>query len=126
MEAAASDGPMEGLLEKCSGTFPQPSHRTLEIAPAASAIPTAAWKTRTIPNARGLVNDSAKAHNLALMSARVRVSHSSHRPYYYYLDRATEFRPEADPDEADDPMCPIVPPMVVAADRKTGCDNRQK
>ncbi len=41
MEAAASDGPMEGLtlrLEKCSGTFPQPSHRTLEIAPATSRL----------------------------------------------------------------------------------------
>ena len=41
VEAAASDGPMEGLplrLEKCSGTFPQPSHRTLEIAPATSRL----------------------------------------------------------------------------------------
>lgn len=48
---------MEGLLEKC-GTFPQPSHRTLEIADA----------------------DARDSHSrLENADADARVSHSSHR-----------------------------------------------
>ena len=76
MEAAASDGPMEGLLEKC-GTFPQPSHRTLEIA----------------------VADARDSHScLENAVADARVSHSSHRSYGDDLEGIrSEIPPDPEP-----------------------------
>jgi len=74
MEAAASDGPMEGLLEKC-GTFPQPSHRTLEIA----------------------VADARDSHSrLENAVADARVSHSSHRSDDGDLEGSNQRSPDPD------------------------------
>ncbi len=81
----------------------------------ASTISTAAWKTRTTPNARGCSTSSARAHQLALTIVRVRVSHSSHRPYSFDLEKeknGTRIRGRR-------PMCPMsYPSPVVAADRE--------
>ena len=87
MEAAASDGPMEGLplrLEKCSGTFPQPSHRTLEIAPATSRLHDVHSRLENagaeIEGLEGLEHKRPDASSCLLPA---RVSHSSHRPYSF-------------------------------------------
>ena len=89
MEAAASDGPMEGLTLRLGNALP-PFPRAFPTALpqdlgnrsgdfVASTIPTAAWKTRTWSGTRE-VPSRAVAHGGAIEPSAVRVSHSSHRP----------------------------------------------
>ncbi len=71
MEAAASDGPMEGLplrLEKCRATFPQPSHRILEIAPATSRLHDSHSRLEnadSLPRTLGVVRTSLVTSSIA-------------------------------------------------------------
>ena len=101
MEAAASDGPMEGLplrLEKCRATFPQPSHRTLEIVPATSRLHDFHSRLENADTRLERSEIPAVHHDaLDLAFMTFRVSHSSHRPYsyssYYDFEEDTQKRP---------------------------------
>lgn len=83
---------MEGLplrLEKCSGTFPQPSHRTLEIATATRRLHDSHSRLENadLRQAGPRCYPAFEPPSLDFALATVRVSHSSHRPYSYGLER---------------------------------------
>ena len=111
MEAAASDGPMEGLplrLENALPPFPRafPTALPQDLGNrsgdyVASAIPTAAWKTRTWSGTRE-VPSRAVAPGGAIEPSAVRVSHSSHRPGD---DDFPMFEDKGRRQEAPNPFC---------------------
>ena len=83
METAASVGPVERLtlrLEQCSGTLPQPSHRTLEIAPATSRLHDSHSRLENADLGTGPPESSESPNDIRELDFRtVCVFHSSHK-----------------------------------------------